>query len=286
MTYWSHTIEFRRRFKKCSIVTKYHRWKRSSRDKRPVSSIYSNERQYKRLTVCEEIEPLKTWEDDTLKWIDLIADESDKLVNGIDFEPVQEHMDGQAEEDVDAITSISQTRLRFEDDTDSSEDLKQNETVEDGKMIERDENEDTSRPKSKHRKGFFHRIFLRRTDSATSTTTMFSEMKTYLHRHPTIRLGGPSVDPNGKNRSAIFQENFENTTRDLKQMDLDPLAGRRFSAAEGYRPQSFYSARSLPDSSPPLLPARHQAQKQQPEENGDELSSSLFQSRMEDEEES
>jgi hypothetical protein len=110
---------------------------------------------------------------------------------------------------------------------------------------------------------------------ATTTTTKLRNM---LKRRSTIMIGRPTADPDGTNRTGVFQEEFGSTTQELQQQDLDPLAGRRFSAAGGYRPQSLSSGRSpARDSLPPPLPAKHRGRNRQREGIDDEPSSSSSQ---------
>jgi hypothetical protein len=281
-----------RRFKNCRIFAKWRKSKPSSRDARLESPTPSNERRCKRpLTVSGDIEQLKTWGDDTIQQLRIIKEAFEKRDSGYGFEPLKEEKEI---EGVGSLYSRSQTEKQIEGNRGSNkreenEDaitIGENGGCEDDQVIEKKEtwNDDESPLKSNPRKGFFQKIFRRRIDSATGTTTIFSEVKTFFipQRQPTIRLGRPSADPDGRNRTGVFQEDFSNTTQDLQHQDLDPLADRRFLAAEGYRPQSLSSERSPPDSLPPPLPTKHQARNQQPEESDDELSSFWSQDLLEE----
>jgi hypothetical protein len=142
-------------------------------------------------------------------------------------------------------------------------------------------------------RGLLSMLFRSRKDSTTSridsvvrataaspaeATTTTTKLRNILKRRSIIMIDRPKADPDGTNRTGVFQEEFENATQELQQQDLDPLAGRRFSAAEEYRPQSLSSGRSSArDSLPPPLPAKHRGRNRQREGIDDEPSFSLSQ---------
>lgn len=243
-------------------LDKLRRFKRGSEDRGPASSTTPLGT---RLTISVGFESLRGWSADVIKEIDSVKEAFEKRDSGYDFGSKQEKKMEQGS----AGQSTSQAQTRIEELRESSE----IEGVKDGQADEKDKNDGEPQVQSKLPKGFFKRVFHKRIDSATSTNTIFSDMKIrFLQRYPTIHIGRPNADFDGTNRTGVFQEDLSNTTPDLQQQDWDPLAGHRFSAAEGYRPQSLSSGRSHPpSSSPPLPPTRHPARNQQQEESDDEL---------------